>query len=62
VGRRSFAGAAPPDLARFLYEAFVEKLRGYPITVETGRFQEMMAVHIINDGPVTLLLDSRKAF
>jgi D-aminoacyl-tRNA deacylase len=62
-GRRpSFAGAAPPDLARSLYDRFLDRLRTFPVTVETGRFQEMMAVHLINDGPVTLLLDSSKAF
>ncbi len=62
-GRRpSYAGAAPPDLARKLYELFVEELRRYAPGVQTGRFQEMMQVHLINDGPVTLLLDSRKNF
>ena len=62
-GRRpSYAGAAPPDLAVGLYEAFVAELRGYSLHVETGRFQEMMTVSLVNDGPVTLLLDSRKLF
>jgi len=62
-GRRpSYAGAAPPDKARMLYEAFVEELRRYALPVETGRFQEMMQVHLVNDGPVTLLLDSQKKF
>jgi D-tyrosyl-tRNA(Tyr) deacylase len=62
-GRRpSYAGAAPPDLARALYEALVEELRRYSLPVATGKFQENMQVHLINDGPVTLLLDSRKSF
>jgi D-tyrosyl-tRNA(Tyr) deacylase len=62
-GRRpSFAGAASPDIARSLYEAFVQSVRHYGLRVHTGKFQEMMAVHLVNDGPVTLLLDSRKLF
>jgi D-aminoacyl-tRNA deacylase len=62
-GRRpSYAGAAPPDRAKSLYEAFVEELRKYELSPSTGRFQEMMQVHLINDGPVTLLLDSKKNF
>jgi D-aminoacyl-tRNA deacylase len=62
-GRRpSYAGAAPPERARSLYEAFVESLLEYSLPVATGRFQEEMQVHLINDGPVTLLLDSRKGF
>jgi D-tyrosyl-tRNA(Tyr) deacylase len=62
-GRRpSFVSAAPPALAEPLYESFVEALRQYPFLVATGRFQEMMQVHLINDGPVTLLLDSQKKF
>jgi len=62
-GRRpSYAGAAPPQKARMLYEAFIEELRRYALPVETGRFQEMMQVHLVNDGPVTLLLDSQKRF
>lgn len=62
-GRRpSFGEAAPPDQARNLYEAFVRCLRTHDVPVETGRFQETMAVHLTNDGPVTILLDSRKAF
>lgn len=62
-GRRpSYASAAPPELANALYEAFVDEVRQFTASVETGQFQEMMQVHLINDGPVTLLLDSRKAF
>ncbi|GLI35770.1 D-aminoacyl-tRNA deacylase [Desulforhabdus amnigena] len=62
-GRRpSYAGAAPPDLARTLYESFVAEVKRYSPHVATGKFQEMMQVHLINDGPVTLLLDSRKLF
>jgi D-aminoacyl-tRNA deacylase len=62
-GRRpSYAGAAPPQKALELYEAFVEEIRACSLPVATGRFQEMMQVHLVNDGPVTLLLDSRKQF
>jgi D-tyrosyl-tRNA(Tyr) deacylase len=62
-GRRpSYASAAPPELASSLYHAFVEELRQSVGLVETGRFQEMMQVYIVNDGPVTLLIDSKKTF
>jgi D-aminoacyl-tRNA deacylase len=62
-GRRpSYAGAAPPDMANTLYESYVRELRTLTHKVDTGRFQEMMQVSLINDGPVTLLLDSRKGF
>jgi D-aminoacyl-tRNA deacylase len=62
-GRRpSYASAAPPELANDLYKTFVNEVRQFTASVETGQFQEMMQVHLINDGPVTLLLDSRKAF
>jgi D-tyrosyl-tRNA(Tyr) deacylase len=62
-GRRpSYAGAAPPEKAEPLYEEFVREVRRFTDSVATGRFQEMMRVHLVNDGPVTLLLDSRKAF
>ena len=62
-GRRpSYTGAAPPERAEELYEAFVAQVRTYSLPVATGRFQEMMMVHLVNDGPVTLLLDSRKGF
>jgi len=62
-GRRpSFAKAAPPETARELYEHFVELLKRKGLLVATGMFQEMMDVHLINDGPVTLMLDSARAF
>lgn len=62
-GRRpNFSGAAPAAEAEALYEKFVDKLRGRGIPVSTGRFQTMMLVEIHNDGPVTMLLDSRKLF
>ena len=62
-GRRpSFAKAARPEEARNLYERFIQCLKEKNIPVSTGRFQEMMDVHLINDGPVTLLLDSAKSF
>lgn len=62
-GRRpSYMAAAPPEKARALYEAFVREMTRPPVTVATGRFQEMMDVHLVNDGPVTLLLDTRKTF
>jgi D-tyrosyl-tRNA(Tyr) deacylase len=60
--RPSFDAAARPELARRLYEYFVEKLRAAGVRCETGRFQEMMQVELVNDGPVTILLDSEKAF
>ena len=62
-GRRpSFIRAARPDKADELYRAFCAEVRGQGIEVETGRFQEHMDVELINDGPVTLLVDSRKEF
>jgi D-tyrosyl-tRNA(Tyr) deacylase len=62
-GRRpSFDSAAPPETARPLYEAVVRELRSNGVTVATGEFQAMMQVALVNDGPVTLLLDSRKQF
>lgn len=58
-GRRpSFDQAAPPELARVLYDYFVEKVRATGIHVETGVFQASMQVHLVNDGPVTLICES----
>lgn len=62
-GRRpSFDQAAPPHLAEKLYEDLVAALEAQGLRVATGRFREMMEVGLINDGPVTLLLDSKKTF
>ncbi len=62
-GRRpSFASAAPPEIARALYEEVVRELKTSGLRVETGEFQAMMQVALVNDGPVTILLDSRKTF
>jgi D-tyrosyl-tRNA(Tyr) deacylase len=62
-GRRpSFDAAAPPEKARTLYEYFVERIRATGLRCETGGFQEMMQVELVNDGPVTILLDSSKVF
>jgi D-tyrosyl-tRNA(Tyr) deacylase len=62
-GRRpSFAAAAAPEKAKELYGVFIESARSLGVAVETGRFQEMMQVSLVNDGPVTLLLDSKKVF
>jgi D-tyrosyl-tRNA(Tyr) deacylase len=58
----SFSEAAPPEKARTLYELLTAKCRERGIAVETGVFREMMKVYSINDGPVTLLLDSRRTF
>jgi D-tyrosyl-tRNA(Tyr) deacylase len=60
--RPSFDDAAPPDQARKLYEGFVDKIRAAGLRCETGRFQEMMRVELVNEGPVTILLDSKKTF
>lgn len=60
--RPSFDGAAPPVEARRLYEFFVQQLRAAGLRCETGRFQETMQVELVNDGPVTILLDSKKGF
>ena len=60
-GRRpGFDLAAPPEQARALYEYFLGKLRASEVPVETGIFQASMAVHLVNDGPVTLLCESKK--
>jgi D-tyrosyl-tRNA(Tyr) deacylase len=60
--RPSFDAAAPPAEARELYEHFVEKIRASGLRCETGRFQETMQVELVNEGPVTILLDSDKTF
>jgi D-aminoacyl-tRNA deacylase len=60
--RPSFIAAAPPELAKKLYEDFCAALRGLGINVATGIFQAMMSVELVNEGPVTILLDSDKTF
>jgi D-aminoacyl-tRNA deacylase len=60
-GRRpSYIQAAPPEVANRLYEEFVRSLRSFGVSVETGVFQAHMEVELVNDGPVTILLDSEK--
>ena len=62
-GRRpSFDDAAPPELARALYEAVVRELQSAQVPVATGQFQAMMRVELVNDGPVTVLVDSTRQF
>jgi len=60
--RPSFISAAPPDLASTLYEDFCEGMRRLGISVKTGIFQAMMSVELVNEGPVTILIDSDKTF
>ena len=60
--RPSFLEAAPPDLANSLYEEFAKRLRTLGVPVETGVFRAHMQVELVNDGPVTILLDSGKLF
>ena len=62
-GRRpSFDDAAPPEVAKATYEAVVRELRSSGLVVATGEFQAMMQVELVNDGPVTVLVDSRRQF
>jgi D-tyrosyl-tRNA(Tyr) deacylase len=59
-GRRpSFVEAAPPEIAIPLYEAFIEAVKAQGVPVQTGRFGAMMEVELVNDGPVTLIVDSK---
>ena len=60
--RPSFDAAARPEQARALYEHFVEQVRSLGLRCETGQFQADMQVELVNDGPVTILLDSEKTF
>jgi D-tyrosyl-tRNA(Tyr) deacylase len=60
--RPSFISAAPPELGKVLYEEFCEALRNLGVGVATGVFQTMMSVELVNEGPVTILLDSEKTF
>lgn len=62
-GRRpGYSGAAPPEIAEPIYNRFVDEVRKKGIKAATGKFQAMMDVTLVNDGPVTLLLDSDKKF
>lgn len=62
-GRRpGYSDAAPPEQARPLYELFIKQVNGFNIGTATGRFQAAMEVSLVNDGPVTLLIDSEKTF
>jgi D-tyrosyl-tRNA(Tyr) deacylase len=62
-GRRpSYIEAAPPEMAEAMYEEFVQAVKAQGIEVATGRFRTQMDVSLVNDGPVTLLVDTRKAF
>ena len=62
-GRRpSYSDAAEPERANELYEYFVDRVKSFEVTAETGIFQAMMKVGSINDGPVTILVDSRRQF
>jgi D-aminoacyl-tRNA deacylase len=60
--RPSFISAAPPELAKKLYLEFCEALRKLGVSVETGIFQAVMSVELVNEGPVTILVDSEKTF
>ena len=60
--RPSFDAAARPECAQSLYEYFVQRIRALGLHCETGRFQQMMEVELVNQGPVTILLDSKKLF
>jgi D-tyrosyl-tRNA(Tyr) deacylase len=60
--RPDFTQAATPDEAKYLYKRFVAGVKEYPLDIETGEFGAMMEVKLINDGPVTLMLDSNKEF
>lgn len=60
--RPSFLSAAPPELAKKLYEEFCEAVKKLGVTVGTGIFQAMMSVELVNEGPVTILVDSEKIF
>ena len=60
--RPSWSDAAPPEIAEPLYEYFVESSRRLVTRVATGSFRRMMQVELVNDGPVTIMLDSRKLF
>ena len=62
-GRRpSFTAAAPPELAESLYQQFVQAVQGQGISVATGMFRQHMDVELVNDGPVTMLLDTTRLF
>jgi D-tyrosyl-tRNA(Tyr) deacylase len=60
--RPSFDQAAPPELARQLYDELVSNIRAAGLVCETGRFQAMMQVELVNAGPVTILIDSKRTF